>query len=152
MPLLGGWPERVSAGVGRDTSHAIGAFHGVYLVALFSAGAPAGRADPFDPGVVYIGCAPKATLHSRWSSFRAAARSGQGPHSGGNSFHAAHLGPAPDPEVVLRQTFLAGLPVYASDPSGRRASFRARLLESVLVDAVLAAAPAGPPYRLLNKP
>lgn len=127
---------------GDQLSSNITAFPGVYVVAIFDGegDAPVEAADPFHEKVVYIGRTRTDVLGSRWASFRSAARTGRGPHSGGNSFHRREIAEAGRAlDEVLAATRIAGLPVwFGTDPTSRQpeTSFRTALLESVLIEAV----------------
>jgi hypothetical protein len=60
---------------------------GIYLLAHFSDGAPAGPALPLDSHIIYIGEAHGQTLIDRWRNFHRAANNGNGNHSGGRSYY-----------------------------------------------------------------
>lgn len=151
MPLQGSWSARVRHGVDPEPFDLLVGNRGVYLVGVFNDAPPAGRANPFDPAVVYIGRTRTATLGSRWTSFRRSAEGRGRPHSGGNQFHDDLVQMKPVPQAILSRTWIAGLPVWF-DEAQPAISFRTALLESLLVDVVHHDRRARGLPDLLNKP
>jgi hypothetical protein len=131
----------------------LGAFCGVYLVAVFPEGKqPLGPADPFRqedlPFVVYVGRTETRSLRGRWSDLERAVATGSG-HSGGNTlwkaFKETLRGQDSLAESLTSHVRISGLPVWVSsarrEPGGfemdrRQTCFRTAAIEAALIEAI----------------
>ena len=67
---------------------------GVYMMAIFQGSHPTGSAAPTAPEVVYVGETGRPMV-KRWQTFERSARTGDGGHAGGNTFHKSKPGRLP---------------------------------------------------------